>query len=226
MLDQHFNLFHFSAQQLLTLIHEQHIKTEYNFQKHCIEFASNQGENIGYIRLPLHLSISEKLTLIDEEINVIYISIESDNAAICVVEDKEITYHTTFSSYMTRRKQGYSQIKHLNKKGKSRAGSRVRLASTYEFFENINECLIELLDDYIIDRIALSCSTSLLPYMYESKTPCPFNKTDDRLYKIPLHIAQSNFTNLEQTIKKLNAPILFYNKEHQVDFNFLLQDEA
>ncbi|MEP3390400.1 MAG: hypothetical protein ABJO02_19570, partial [Reichenbachiella sp.] len=127
-------------------------------------------------------------------------------------------YHTTFSAYMTRKKQGVSQIKYLNKKGKSRAGSRVRLAKTIEFFENINSTLSELLANHEIDRLALNCSTTLIPYLHQSKVPCPFEKKDDRLYKIPLHISQSNFTNLDKAIKKLMAPMLLYDIRFKVRF--------
>ena len=111
---------------------------------------------------------------------------------------------------MSRKKQGFSQIKYLNKKGKSRAGSRVRLASTLEFFEDINAKLTALLEEHTVERIALNITPGLIPYLHQSKVPCPFEKQDIRLYKIPLHIPQSNYTNLYGVIKKLMAPILFH----------------
>jgi hypothetical protein len=174
----------------------------------------------------LHLALNPDLSIITDEAHVIYLSIESGYGAIQLMEDEENVYHTTFGAYMTRKKQGFSQIKYLNKKGKSRAGSRVRLASTYEFFEKVNLSLTELFDMYTIDRIALSCSKTLIPYLYQSKVKCPFEKGDPRLYKIPLHIQQSNFTNLEAAIKKLKAPLLSYeSQDRNLMESFIASDQ-
>ena len=118
----------------------------------------------------------------------------------------------------------YSQIKHLNKKGKSRAGSRVRLASTIEFFENINYALTEVFDEYEVDRIAMACTPTLLPYLFGSKEKCPFDKYDARWYKIPLHIPQSNFTNLSEAILKLDKPILSFDENYESMLMSLFED--
>ena len=127
---------------------------------------------------------------------------------------------------MTRKKQGFSQIKYLNKKGKSRAGSRIRLAATLEFFEKINETLDELFEEYTLDRIAINCTPSLSPLLFNSKIECSFSKNDDRLYKIPLHIPQSNFSNLKQTIKKLKSPVLFYDPNYEIINTILSEKES
>ncbi|MEP5364749.1 MAG: hypothetical protein ABJQ37_12940 [Reichenbachiella sp.] len=211
------NLFHIPVVDLLHQIRERYQYT-YDFQKHVILLENESREVLGQIRLPLHLILNDQLEIVNECAQVLYLSIESGNAAICVMEGKTNIYHTTFSAYMTRKKQGVSQIKYLNKKGKSRAGSRVRLAKTIEFFENINSTLSELLANHEIDRLALNCSTTLIPYLHQSKVPCPFEKKDDRLYKIPLHISQSNFTNLDKAIKKLMAPMLLYDIRFKVRF--------
>lgn len=188
---------------------------EYDYKRHLISLKDNNGLRIGHIRLPLHISISNELVIIKENTLVLYMSIESGNAAINLMEGKVTLYHTTFSAYMTRKKQGVSQIKYLNKKGKSRAGSRVRLAKSVEFFENINTTIINLFEGHTIERIALNCSTSLIPYLHNSKVACPFEKKDKRLYKIPLHIPQSNYTNLQKGIKKLMAPVLFFDEKNK-----------
>ncbi|MEQ8242447.1 hypothetical protein [Fulvivirga sp.] len=218
MQQQSLNLFHIPFKEIFTRIKEKMPSYEYDYSKHVIKLKDENDEAIGFLRLPLHIVIDDSLKIIDDDNLVLYLSIESGNAAIVVMEGKQMIYHTTFSAYMTRKKQGFSQIKYLKKKGKSRAGSRVRLAETIEFFENINTTLTTLFEDYDIARIALSCNTTLIPYLHQSKVPCPFEKKDDRLYKIPLHIPQSNFTNLESTVKKLMAPVLFYDEEHEGAF--------
>jgi hypothetical protein len=211
MLQQAINLYHMSLKEVFLYVKEEIPHYDYDFSKHQVLLKDENHEMIGFIRLPLHLNIDHELSLMDDARLVLYLSLESGYAAICIMEGKVNVYHTTFSAYMTRKKQGFSQIKYLNKKGKSRAGSRVRLAATMEFFENINTTLASLFETYDISRIALNCNTTLIPYLHQSKVTCPFDKKDIRLYKIPLHIPQSNFTNLEAAIKKLMAPILYYD---------------
>ncbi len=198
--------------QILKDLTTQFSKLRYDYSRHLIEILDNNEDVQGYLRLPLHLTFDEHLKITDDWGTVIYLAIESGSAALCIMEGEENLYHTTFGAYMTRKKQGYSQIKYLNKKGKSRAGSRVRLAESVTFFENINTTLQELFDYYDFDRIALSCSTSLIPLLYGSKVACPFKKNDKRLYKIPLHLPQSNFTNLDRAIKTLSTPQLHFHE--------------
>lgn len=209
------NLYHIPIAELLDTVKEFFPNYSYDVKKHILVLENENYENVGNIRLPLHFSLNQELEIVEEETTVLYLSIESGNAAICLMEGKENIYHTTFSAYMTRKKQGFSQIKYLNKKGKSRAGSRVRLASTVQFFENINTVLQGIFEEYLIDRVGLSCSPTLIPYLHDSAVSCPFEKKDDRLYKIPLDIPQSNFTNLFGAIKKLMAPIIFYNENNK-----------
>jgi len=195
----------------------------YSHKKHSVSLEDTSGETLGNLRLPLHMIVAEDLNIANEDANVLYLTIESGNAAIIVMEGLENAYHTTFSAYMTRKKQGFSQIKYLNKKGKSRAGSRVRLAGTVEFFEKINLTLTELLEEFDIDRIAMNCNKTLIPYLYHSKIACPFDKNATALYKIPLHIPQSNFTNLDTAIKKLRAPTLFYEAQYETEIMAILE---
>ncbi|MEQ8339427.1 MAG: hypothetical protein RIA62_18840 [Cyclobacteriaceae bacterium] len=209
------NLFHHDPELVFQSIREKAAGYEYDFKKHVVLLKDELNETMGFIRLPLHWTLKDDLSIVDRDAKALYLTIESGNAAVCMMEGKENVYHTTFSAYMTRKKQGFSQIKYLKKKGKSKAGSRVRLAKTVTFFENINETLTELLDTYDVNRIALSCSATLIPFLFQSKVACPFEKKDPRLYKIPLHIPQSNFTNLDAAIKKLQAPILFFDTKYE-----------
>lgn len=217
MLDQQFSLQHIEIEELLELVQEEIPSFDYQHKKHLISLLNDEGDEMGYIRLPLHFQLDEQLNLVYEDANALYLSIESGNAAICMMEGKESVYHTTFSAYMTRKKQGFSQIKYLNKKGKSRAGSRIRLSETVTFFENINATMNELCEEFLIDRIALDCSKTLLPYLFQSKVEFPIEKDDSKLYKIPMHIAQSNYTNLIAAIEKLQKPLLLYNEAFKVE---------
>jgi len=210
MQDQTFNLNHLEIEEILEIAKAEFPNYEYDLKKHLIHLMGANFDPLGLIRLPLHFQIDKELNLLDTEANALYLTVESGNAAVVVMVGEEMDYHTTFSAYMTRKKQGFSQIKYLNKKGKSRAGSRVRLAETTEFFESINTSLNELWEDYSFSRLGLNCTKTLLPYLFQAKVPFPIDKTDPMLYKIPLHLPQSNFTNLQGAIDKLNTPILIY----------------
>ena len=226
MAEKRVNLYDVAVDELLSEVKKHFQNHHYDFKKHAVVLEDKEQNNIGYIRMPLHLTLDTSLSITNDETLTLYLSIESGNAAICVMVGKANLYHTTFSAYMTRKKQGFSQIKYLNKKGKSRAGSRVRLASTIDFFENINTTLSELFEEYAIERIAVDCSAALIPYLHQSKVECPFEKRDSRLYKIPLHIPQSNYTNLNGAIKKLMAPTLFYDDKNEDIVNVLFANDS
>lgn len=215
MLEKHIRLDNKSLESLVGRIKSTIPLIEYDFKKHRIILKNDTHDEMGYVRLPLRYFLYDTFEIVNENAIVLYLTIESGSAAICVMKGGENVFHTTFGAYMTRKKQGVSQIKYLNKKGKSRAGSRVRLASTLQFFENINTSLTDLFEEYQFERIALSCSPTLIPYLHKSKTYCPFAKKDWRLYKIPLHLPQSNYTNLTDVIKRLSSPRLFYNEKHE-----------
>lgn len=219
MSQKQFNLFAIPFQGLFSAINELFPTSVYDFKKHSLIIQNEQYDNLASIRLPLHLQTDDQLQVLHDEAVIIYLAIEAGKGAIHVREGMDTVYHTTFSAYMTRKKQGFSQIKYLNKKGKSRAGSRMRLKSTDQFFENIGTTLTDLLEEYEVDRIAISCSATLWPYLIRS---CPFDKNDLRIYKIPLHLPQSNQTNLISAMKKLRAPALFYEDEREGEVQPLL----
>ncbi|MEQ8472813.1 MAG: hypothetical protein RIC35_16595 [Marinoscillum sp.] len=223
MEQKYIGLHQYDLAEFLELLSASDFQGIYDHGKHLISLESPEGGGIGYIRLPLHVLLSEQLEILSEEAVALYLTVESGYAAICVMEGEENVYHTTFSAYMTRKKQGFSQIKYLKKKGKSRAGSRVRLAATVEFFEKINQTVSELEEEYELDRLALSCATTLIPFLFQSKVPFPVTKKDPILYKIPLHIPQSNFTNLDAAITKLRVPTLIYPEENEGDIQGFLE---
>ena len=158
----------------------------------------------------------------ENQVHYIILLIQSGSCAIGYFENGINLDHKVFRAYMVRKKQGTSQIKYLKTKGKSRAGSRVRLAETVEFFENINERLQEYFAQHRIDRIALSCSKTLLPYLFASKVPPPFEKRDPRIYKIPKHIHTPIYEVMLDTHKFLLKGELLYEETYQAKVDELL----
>lgn len=164
---------------------------QYDIEKHA--FYYENGEDQFQVRLPITLAV--KNDTIDEAYVVKYLMllVQTGSSAIGVFKGDECLEHKVLSAYMVRKKQGKSQIKHLKTKGKSRAGSRVRLAKTLEFFKNINERITRHIDENEFDRIAFSCSKILMPFLRGSKIPTPFEKKDPKIYRIPKHLYQPNF---------------------------------
>ncbi|ARS37706.1 hypothetical protein [Pontibacter actiniarum] len=171
--------------ELLQAIQQKGIPTEYDREKHRLALLNEQGDAQVYFRLPITLPPPGTDAT---QVNYVILLIQSGNCALGYFEQGLNLDHKVFRSYMVRKKQGKSQIKYLKTKGKSRAGSRVRLGETVEFFENINERLQAYFEHHEVHRIAISCSKTLIPYLFSSKVATPFTKHDPRLLKIPKHI--------------------------------------
>jgi hypothetical protein len=185
-----------SSKAILELLPNVRYDQKYSDDRKEWNFYQGQ-ETILKFRPPINLDLSpEGYLKSNDENNYVLLLIRSGIASVGYFENRENIDHKVFRSYMVRKKQGKSQIKHLKTKGKSRAGSRVRLAETLEFFENINQRLTDYFSTYHIDRIGLSCSTTLLPYLFGSKVPTPFPKNDPRLITIPKHIQNPTYENL------------------------------
>lgn len=130
--------------------------------------------------------------------------IRAGQATVGYFHQGKLLDHRVFRAYMVRQKQGSSQIKYLKTKGKSRAGSRIRLAETERFFEEINERLTYYSESYPIDFWGISCGKTLWPYFFDSEIQPPFSSDSSNLIELPMHVAQPSFENLEQIGKILN----------------------
>ncbi|WP_194775848.1 hypothetical protein [Pararhodonellum marinum] len=172
---------------------------EFDERMNRIEFFL-ENEKVATFRLPITLSYGAELPLKQHElIQYVLVLIRSGTAAVGYFDNGENIDHKVFRAYMVRKKQGKSQVKYLKTKGKSRAGSRVRLAETMSFFENINERLNDYFHQFRVDKIGLSCSETLIPYFFGSKIKAPFEKKDPRLFRIPKHIPNPTYEHLLET---------------------------
>jgi len=167
----------------------------YEQDKHRVVFETKK-ETCAYLRLPINFfwDTTHNSTAHTTHKNYLIIIIESGSAALAYCENDQIIEHKMVKAYMVRKKQGKSQIKHLKTKGKSKAGSRVRLANTEHFFEEIQEMITVWLNYLDIETIALSCSKTLSPYLFTDSFL--LDRKDKRILKIPRHIPEVNFENL------------------------------
>lgn len=195
----------------------------YDPEKHRLIIQDQAGEERIYFRLPLVLPPPDQLaTPAEQPVNYVILLIQAGSCALGYFEDGRNLDHKVFRAYMVRKKQGHSQIKHLKTKGKSRAGSRVRLAETERFFEHINERLHVYFAEHAVHRIALSCSKTLLPYLFGAKVAPPFAKRDARIYKIPKHIHTPIYEVLLDTHRFLLKGELIYAETEQALVDELL----
>jgi hypothetical protein len=209
--------------QLLQHIRNTGRASVYDYEKHRMVILDESQQELVYFRLPIVIPPPGKEPFSKEnQVNYVILLIQSGSCAIGYFENGINLDHKVFRAYMVRKKQGTSQIKYLKTKGKSRAGSRVRLAETVEFFENINERLQEYFGQHPIDRIALSCSKTLIPYLFDSKVAPPFEKRDPRIFKIPKHIHTPIYEVLLDTHKFLLKGELIYEETYQALVDELL----
>ena len=141
--------------------------------------------------------------------------IKAGQASVGYFHLGELIDHRVFRAYMVRQKQGKSQIKHLKTKGKSRAGSRIRLGETERFFEEINERLISYQSDFSIDFWGVSCAKTLWPYWFDSKTPPPFSSQNENLIELPFHVHQASFEELAQAGKLLSQFHVIFSSDQK-----------
>jgi hypothetical protein len=203
--------------------------SNYDSQKKIITYYDSDYNKILILRLSIDLNYlpQENRLLKPGFINHVVLLIKSGIASVAFFENGELLDHKVFRAYMVRKKQGKSQIKYLKTKGKSRAGSRIRLQETLDFFEEINLRLRSYFEEYRVDIIAMNSSKILLPYLFQSKTKTPFEKKDSRVYKIPKHIASATHENLLEVNEQLLGNAMFVPEQGQEIFkNFTLEHKT
>jgi hypothetical protein len=173
-------------------------------EKNLIVLEDTTYNKVLEFRLPLpypafqtNETLNQYLAKCSPEVpDYLMILLQAGQGAIAYFEAGEMENHKVIRRYMVRAKQGKAQLKHLKTKGKSKLGSRVRLAQTIDFFEEINEKLQEWEVADQISRILYSTSIDLWNLMFDSKVEPPFEKRDERLRKIPIHIYSPNYEEL------------------------------
>lgn len=129
-------------------------------------------------------------------------------AAIGYAETGEFVAHKAIKKYMKRQKRGKAQIGYLKTRGKSKAGSRIRLANTERFFEEINERVQdwgELYDPP--EYIFISATPNVWGLMHQADPPPPFDKKDPRVRKVPFDVGIPDFEKLKEIAEKLHLAI-------------------
>lgn len=197
------------------------LKLIFDRKKHQLQIEDNQ-EWLAKIYLPWTLNWSESQGLIENpDSHFSLVLIRAGQAATGYFHEGKLFDHKVFRAYMVRQKQGKSQIKHLKTKGKSRAGSRIRLEETTRFFEEINERLINYSDQFPIDLWGISCAKTMWPFYFSSDIAPPFSSKSENLIELPFHISQASFEELKtagELLQKFHLILSEKGKELLIDF--------
>lgn len=198
---------------------------EFIEEKNQVEFFKGQ-EWVCKISIPWSMKINESHQLEKrDDYHLAIVMIRAGIACTGYFHQGEMQDHKVFRAYMVRQKQGKSQIKYLKTKGKSRAGSRVRLGESELFFEEINERLNRYAENYPIMHWGISCSKTLWPFFFGSSTPPPFDKKQDNLIHIPFHVQHPDFETLQLMHKKVNSFHVLFSEDGEMIFNDLNKPE-
>lgn len=120
--------------------------------------------------------------------------VRAGNAALVLCRDGAVVRHATVGKYMVRKKRGFAQLTYLKRKGKSRAGSRIRLREGTEFFEEINARLGDWAEDIAgCARLFTGCPVRLAAEWRASRVAPPFAWDDPRLEGVPLTVGRPTF---------------------------------
>lgn len=158
--------------------------------------------------------------------------IRAGQATVGYFHHGKLLDHKVFRAYMVRQKQGKSQFKYLKTKGKSRAGSRIRLEETSHFFKEILHRLQIYNSQYPLNFWGLGCSKTWWPLLFnqgdipilESKTmrlmqlPYPFKKASfEELQILEYRLAQFHLL-ISDSGQEVIPSLLDTKPEHEEDF--------
>ena len=124
--------------------------------------------------------------------------IRAGQAAVGYFHQGNLLDHKVFRGYLVRQKQGKSQFKYLKTKGKSRAGSRIRLEETLLFFNEINERLQVYAKQYPLNFWGLGCAKTLWPLLFDGEITAPFTSKSSELIELPYPFSKGSYEELQE----------------------------
>jgi len=140
------------------------------------------------------LDYSESLTPVP--VPYIILLIRAGQSALGFFDRGEVVEHKVIRKYMVRKKQGKAQIKFQKHKKSFGPGARIRMINSISFFEEINLTLQDWFKSNPVHKIIYSCTPLIWSMVFRSKISPPFDKQDQRLIKIPVHLPHTLFKTL------------------------------
>jgi hypothetical protein len=161
--------------------------------------VENEGGWLLKLFLPWTLSwhSEQKFQELDD-VHFCLTLVRAGQAAVGYFHQGKLLDHKVFRGYLVRQKQGKSQFKYLKTKGKSRAGSRIRLEETLLFFNEINERLQVYAKQYPLNFWGLGCAKTLWPLLFDGEITAPFTSKSRELIELPYPFTKGSYEELQK----------------------------
>ncbi len=193
-----------SVVNLLRFILNSDLPADIDRSRNRIDVYSEKGDALGWLHVPVFWALSENRqestkyidTWQEQSPPYLMFLIQAGYAAVGTFENGVCERHKSIRRYMVRKKQGKAQISYLKTKGKSRAGSRIRLAESRAFFQDINECLNEWWEANWWHGVLFSCTPVLWGELFAAEPEPPFGKKEPRLKKVPFDVGRPGYEEL------------------------------
>ena len=135
---------------------------------------------------------------IQEDVHYCLTLVRAGQASLGYFHQGKLLDHKVFRGYLVRQKQGKSQFKYLKTKGKSRAGSRIRLEETLVFFKDINERLQVYAKQYPLNFWGLGCAKTMWPLLFDGEVKPPFSSKSAELIELPYPFTKGSYEELQE----------------------------
>ncbi len=132
----------------------------------------------------------------------VLILMQAGATSLGLFEAGEAVSTKTLKRYVVRGK-GRAQPTHLNAKGKSRYGSRLRLQNAKRLLEETNEKLLAWWEEYgAFEGVYYNAPVRLWPTLFQVKPKPPFER-DEALVRVPLDLPRPTTDVLLRTYRSL-----------------------
>ena len=135
---------------------------------------------------------------VQEDVHYCLTLVRAGQASLGYFHQGKLLDHKVFRGYLVRQKQGKSQFKYLKTKGKSRAGSRIRLEETLVFFKEINERLKVYAKQYPLNFWGLGCAKTMWPLLFDGEVKPPFSSKSAELIELPYPFTKGSYEELQE----------------------------
>lgn len=186
------------ALQLLEIAELKGWQVHYILEKHQLLIENETGW-LAKLYLPWTQTwLPEGRFELADDVHYCITLVRAGQAAVGYFHQGMLLDHKVFRAYLVRQKQGMSQFKYLKTKGKSRAGSRIRLEETELFFKDINQRLELYTKQYPLNFWGLGCAKTMWPLLFDGEVKPPFTSKSAELIELPYPFAKGSYEELQE----------------------------
>lgn len=189
---------HAQALFLVNQANEAGWKIRYLPEKHQL-LIENEVSWLAKLFLPWTMNwLPEGKFQVQEDVHYCLTLVRAGQAALGYFHQGKLLDHKVVRGYLVRQKQGKSQFKYLKTKGKSRAGSRIRLEETLVFFKEINDRLQVYAKQYPLNFWGLGSAKTLWPLLFDGEVKPPFSSKSAELIELPYPFTKGSYEELQE----------------------------